>query len=227
MHDPLTVAFEIRRPWPRATGCTVKNAPRWSFRGCFWMVAGRRFYWPSLITVWHREPGGRDSGDVCKHYRREQQPDGKWKTTYLNGWRWHIHHWKIQVSPLQHLRRWALTRCSWCGGRSTKANAVNLSHQWHGPRGRWWKGEPGLYHHDCSSTERARKACSCEHPVTTDRWGECARCGIRTYNRSDVQREHDRILVEMVPEGTAPTREVMNLVGNLIAAHRSQQGGDT
>ena len=221
MHDPLTVAFEVCRPWPRRSQCTLKSAPRWSFRGRFWQLAGRRYYWPSLITVWHVEPGGHDSGDVCKHYRRDQQADGKWKTTMLRGWRFHAHHWRVQVIPLLALRRWALTRCAWCGGRSTETNRLDTGGSWHPPKTRWWQGEADLFHGDCHGAKTARNGCSCEHPITTDRYGECARCGLRTYNRTDLQRAADRILVEMVPKGTAPLPEVMAAVRNLRAVHRA------
>lgn len=44
MHDPLVVAFEIRRPWPRRN--PSKFGPRWR--------------WPEMVTVWHREPGNKD-----------------------------------------------------------------------------------------------------------------------------------------------------------------------
>jgi hypothetical protein len=171
MHDPLVVAFEIRRPWPRRSG--------------------RGYYWPSFITVWHREPHGRDSGEVCKHYRR-----------ILRGWRWHVHHWHIQVHPWQHFRRWTLTRCAWCGGKSRKDDPVNHSHSWDGPRGRWWQGAPGRYHQDCSSIQRAHQpACLCEAPILTDdRWGVCARCGERRYGRTAMQAEADRILAS-IPHG--------------------------
>jgi len=60
MHDPMVVAFEIRRPWPRRR-----------------RLVGRR-YWPALITIWHVEPNGHDSGEVCKHSHRWQEPDGTW-----------------------------------------------------------------------------------------------------------------------------------------------------
>lgn len=53
MHDPSTVAFTIKRPWPS----------RAKFMG--------RRYWPTLITIWHEDPmdfskveGGR-SDDSC------------------------------------------------------------------------------------------------------------------------------------------------------------------
>lgn len=158
MHDPLVVAFEICRPWPkRDRSHDAKNdRPRWRARYswatwtkpwqgwmCFWTIAGKGFYWPSVITVWHREPGGQDALTVCR--TRTQRPDGTWK--YSKGWVWHVHHWKVQVSPLQNLRRRMLTKCEECG----RKGRPDVSHQWDRARGHWWQGERGLYHSQCSS----------------------------------------------------------------------------
>jgi hypothetical protein len=189
MHDPLRVAFEIKRPWPN---------PR--------RANGSR-YWPALVTVWHREPGGHDSGEVCKEYRRVQNANGEWRYRFLNGWRFHVHHWRLQVSPLQDLRRWALTRCAWCGGRHSKMDAVNISHQWDGPAGRWWQGAPGRYHHDCSAVARAHSSCICVEPQCRDSsaehgpYGTCARCGNgRAFGDRPGARERQRLLAT-VPAG--------------------------
>lgn len=164
MHDPLTVAIEIRRPWPRRdtwkTGHADRTGTRWEIGGAFWVLAGRGLYWPSLITVWHRDPSGYDD-TTCRAKR----------------WQWHIHHWKIQVRPLQELRRRLLTRCAWCRGRHCKGDSVNVSHSWDGPRAKWWQGERGLYHRDCSAIEQAHATCVCEQPVLDhDGYGQCARC---------------------------------------------------
>lgn len=205
----MTVAFEIRRPWPQRESLPVTPGPRWRFRGCFWHIAGRRFYWPSLITIWHVEPGGHDAGDVCKHYRRTQGSDGKWTTTYLRGWRWHVHHWRIQVRPLQDLRRWALTRCEWCHGRSRKGDLVNHSNQWDGPRGKWWQGDPGLYHADCQSVEHAHRMCLCAEPAIPARlgYGRCERCGrFRGYG-VDPRRLAQAVVYVSVRPGQRPTPE--------------------
>lgn len=48
MHDPNTVAFEIKRPWPMRSG-----------------LAGQKWWWPSIITIWHRDPERRGSDDSC------------------------------------------------------------------------------------------------------------------------------------------------------------------
>lgn len=182
MHDPDVVAFEIRRPWPERTSTGL--------------------YWPPVITVWHREPGGADSGEVCKHYVRSPVGSGQWTTKHLNGWRWHINHWRLQLHPLQHLRRWALTRCAWCGGRSRKGDCVNFSHQWDGERGPWWRGEPGLFHRDCSSIERAHATCLCPDPdLEHHGYGHCRTCGkSSSYGRTELQVAQTRVLAA-VPVG--------------------------
>jgi hypothetical protein len=227
MHDPMTVAFDIPRPWPErsslpATGS--KDSVRWRIRlhhkhipgvckndpphsegafpwwrprsySKFWRLAGRDFYWPPLITVWHNEPGGRDSGSVCKHFRRIEGPDGP--THKVRGsWRWHVHHWRIQVPPLQALRRRLLTRCEWCGGRSRKHDVVNHSHQWDREPGRWWRGERGLFHSDCSTVQRAHSLCVCEEPILSNGdHGQCLCGGFRAYKQTPSAA--DRLLLTL------------------------------
>lgn len=148
MHDPLVVAFEIRRPWPERASPSP-NPVRWPLWSPFWCVAGRGLYWPPLVTVWHHEPGGRDSGEVCRHIVRYRDDHGEWRVKIRHGWRAHVHHWRIQIHPLQVLRRRLLTRCAHCGGRSTKTNQVNVAAGWYTRETPWWCGEAELYHRDC------------------------------------------------------------------------------
>ncbi|MER7280398.1 hypothetical protein ABT369_38775 [Dactylosporangium sp. NPDC000244] len=182
MHDPDVVAFDIRRPWPQRTSTGL--------------------YWPSLVTVWHREPGGADSGEVCRHDKRTQDADGKWQTKILHGWKWHLHHWRLQVHPLQNLRRKVLTRCAWCGDRDRKGDHVSHSNQWDGPRGRWWQGEPGLFHQDCAMIHRAHATCLCFDPLTDHHgYGHCLACGnYLAYGRTELQAAQYRILTA-IPTG--------------------------
>jgi hypothetical protein len=164
MHDPLTMVLMIRRPWPRRdpdeTRYATRDGIRWRRTGGLWVVAGKGLYWPSVGALWHRDPSGYDD-TTCRGKR----------------WRLHVHHWRLQVQPLQALRRRLLTRCVWCQGRDRKGDPVNVSHSWDRARGHWWQGETGLFHHDCSSIERAHASCACEHPVLVNKdYGRCARC---------------------------------------------------
>jgi hypothetical protein len=190
MHDPLVVAFEIRRPWPQ------RRNPALGYR-----------YFPAMVVIWHREPHGHDSGEVCERSTR----------------RLHVHHWRIQVPPLQALRRRLLTRCAWCGGRSVKGDCVNLSHQWDGPRGHWWQGEPGLFHHDCSPVERAHSLCFCPDPLLSqDGYGQCQMCGGFRAWRQEPD-EADRLLAAL-PEGGRITPDLRPAVEAAWAARRSRHG---
>lgn len=220
MHDPLVVAFEIPLPIPRRVRWREQGPRRWGVDGApgyaWWRphryslrLAGRAYGLRYGVTVWHREPDGRDSGEVCPHYSRVRR-DSKWETRVLHGWRFHVHHWHLQVHALQALRRWALTRCAWCGGPSRKGSPVNVSHSWDGPRSRWWQGAPGLFHVDCSAAEHSARSCVCDDPVTEhDGWGRCARCArFYDYGRTLQQTEVLRLL-QQVPSRTRPSESVM------------------
>lgn len=204
MHDPFVVAFELRRPWPQRSA-----------------DPGRRFWLPPLITVWHREPGGHDSGEVCKHWRRGPNNE----IVILHAWKWHVHHWRIQLHPLLHLRRTLLTRCTWCGGRQRKGDPVNVSHSWDGPRGRWWQGEPGLYHRDCSSVAAAWRTCVCEAPICPNEsrrygtYGRCLICGKpRPIGTTPQQLARLRLLAD-IPKGQRD-RAVYERVCQMVEAER-------
>lgn len=63
--------------------------------------------------------------------------------------RWHIHHWRLQVRPLQSLKRWLFTRCERCGQRFRWSEPVHTS-QWDGPGPRWFRNEPHVHHARCA-----------------------------------------------------------------------------
>lgn len=70
--------------------------------------------------------------------------------------RWHIWHWKINVGPLLSFKRWAFSRCAKCGGRFPWGYAP--IGPWGGNGPRWFRNEPGVYHHGCDGP----------HPPTHD-----------------------------------------------------------
>lgn len=189
MHDPMTVVFEIRRPWPKPapfeTRQAARTGTRWRAGGAYWVLAGHGLYFPCLITIWHRDPSGYDD-TTCRRMR----------------WQWHVHHWRIQISPLQALRRRLLTRCTWCHGRHRKGDAVDISHQWDRARGRWWRGEEGLFHRDCSGIHSAHHTCICTDPRLAERtYGHCSRCGkSRSYGTTPQRLERARELAA-IPVG--------------------------
>lgn len=160
MHDPMTVALEIRRPWPQRSGGPVKQPPSLIPRGliyrrgdgswgtsCFMEWRGQRWYWPPLITVWHVDPEKGGDDDSCR--RAWKQRFGFKRSFWV--YKLHVHHWSIQVHPAQALRRWLLTRCAGCGKRFAYGYAP-VSFQWDKPKRsfwqRWTRGEEGLFHHD-------------------------------------------------------------------------------
>jgi hypothetical protein len=249
MHDPMVVAHEVLRPWPQVHGLGSRgnDGVRWKMRhyhDCgswcaddpphhagsfpwykissysrFWRVAGRELYWPALIVIWHVEPGGRDALSICQ---RRYSHNGQWKLS--QGWRWHVNHWHLQFPPLQHLRRYLLTRCEWCGGRSRKGDYVNVSHQWYGPTSHWWKGEPGLYHDDCSSVQHAHSKCFCDDALLDHvDYGKCWFCGgFRAWGGSSTPDEADQIL-RMIPHGGRITEDLRPVIEAAWAIRKARK----
>jgi hypothetical protein len=193
----MTVAFEIRRPWPQRQKGRKISEKRWKIgKSPFWNLAGVEYYFPGLITVWHVDPSGFDSNEDCP---------------YSGRWQWHVHHWRLQLHPWQNFRRWALTRCEWCHGTSRKGDLVNHSQEWHREKSPWWKGERGLFHRDCSGISSAHKQCVCrldeggpwESALSGCPYGPCATCGkYRGWAKGDTaMRDEAYRILQTVPAG--------------------------
>ncbi len=58
MHDPSTVAFDIKRPWPHKSSG----------------IPGYR-YFPTLFTIWHNDPERDGSDDSCGWFMRARHGD--------------------------------------------------------------------------------------------------------------------------------------------------------
>ena len=97
-------------------------------------------YYPD-VRLYGEEPHGEDASrqGPVKHAQRAMYA---WRRRGRRIHpRWHVHHWRIQVHPWQHARRWLFDRCSGCGSRFSWGYAPN-SLQWGG-------GGP-LYHRECT-----------------------------------------------------------------------------
>lgn len=180
MHDPLVVAFHIRRPWPQRTSRKARHAEKW-WRPPYVNIRGREWWFPSLITIWHNEPGGADSNTVCRYkpvqFLGRGGRCGGWRMYW---WQLHVHHWTMQIHPLQTARRRYLTRCAWCGGRHTKSDPINTSTGgWDSSdRNPWWRGQSDIVHSDCYSVFDAHRLCLCDNPgLSNGDYGQCAFCG--------------------------------------------------
>lgn len=174
MHNPSTVAFEIRSPFRRKPD---KFFPKG--------------YRPSLVTIWHVDPERDGSDDSCgwfirgRHLSQADRDlaknlitneydnikswftgcDDREKISQVLGtfaclrrrdrpwWRhpkWHFWHWRFQVHPWQTFRRWAFSRCEGCGKHFPWGYSP-ISFQWEKPRTRWFRSEVGSYHRECAS----------------------------------------------------------------------------
>jgi hypothetical protein len=176
-----------------------------------------------MIVIWHAEPHGADALSICRH--RYQDRHVRWRLS--RGWKWHIHHYRLQFPPLQHARRWLLTRCAWCGGPSRKGDLVNCANSWSGPRGHWWQGEPELYHRDCQDVHRAHGLCQCFMPQLDARagYGNCVRCG-KFYPWQYRRNEADRLLNTLGPGERIPAsmRPALEAVWAQNRAEAREQG---
>lgn len=69
-----------------------------------------------------------------------------WKRYYRKWWqhpKWHIHHWSIQIHPLQNIKRRYWDKCCKCGKRGFKSAAMG---DWNGTR---------LWHQECDDSIKA------------------------------------------------------------------------
>jgi hypothetical protein len=118
MHDPKVLVFDV-------PPCTHRP------RG-----------WPTWLTldVWHDEPGGQDSGVVCKGLRSS---DLSWRNVR---WAWqHRAHLSYRFWPYLTVKRWLTDRCGECGRRFF----------WKDARFGYMNGKDS-YHDQCMSLRHAR-----------------------------------------------------------------------
>ena len=65
MHSPLTVAFRIPRPWPEKSSTLG-------------------WYWPAMITIWHRDPEKGGDDDSCDYLGFDLTKKNGWWPGHLD-----------------------------------------------------------------------------------------------------------------------------------------------
>lgn len=134
----------------------------------------------SIVEIWHREPGGADSGTVCGHHP---------------GWT-HFRHWRFTFPLAYEWRRRLFTCCEWCGGRYRKTDRVDMS------VGNWidWTplhttrfGTADAMHRDCYSIASAHRTCFCDDPgLSHGDYGRCVFCGgFRAWRQVPTDRQRE------------------------------------
>lgn len=183
MYDPSTVAFTIRYPWPwpRQKCLGERKAPRaplitvWhqdperdgSDDSCDW--SWRRLsadesraahnLWDNEtdnLRVYLRHLGNYDRSTLLECQWQRARRFYRPRPWYRHP-RWHLHHWRLQLHPLQHLKRWLWSRCARCGKRFSWGYAP-LALSWAGSGPRWFRGEVGVVHHHCGQSVAASAA---------------------------------------------------------------------
>lgn len=135
----------VRRRRTNSESLGEPTYPWWRPAGYEFELNGKAYDLYRFGTIWHVEPDGKDSGTVCKHWRKVNG-----ESVVDRSWRWHVHHWHIQVGFLGRLKRSLFERCTLCGRRYPWGYAP-VSHGWNEPGGTWFKVSRRAYHHECSS----------------------------------------------------------------------------
>lgn len=118
MRDPMTLAHRIVKPIPQihkrrpSMADDARGWFHWQMRifsknryiSPFIYIGKYELYFSSFIEIWHTDPLG-DAGPAC-HGRKH--------------WKWHIHHMSISPSFWYDYRQKHITKCAWCGKKSSK-----------------------------------------------------------------------------------------------------------
>jgi len=79
----------------------------------------------------------------------------RWTQPWYRHARWHVWHWRVEVAATQALKRWLFSRCLVCGKGFSWGYAPCSG--WDGDGPRWFRGERGVYHHECDRGSRMNK----------------------------------------------------------------------
>lgn len=161
MFDPSTVAFEIKYPWKRKSphfpeGYRDTFIRIWhedpctdgTDNSCDWFGSKRKLSPKEKAlseAIWHLETildNRPFYPDHPAHLRFQPIKNAMWDLRKVEGFRihprWHVWHWRIQIVPLQQLKRFLFARCAVCkkGFRWNESVIGN------------WDGDK-IWHHQC------------------------------------------------------------------------------
>ncbi len=91
------------------------------------------------VDVWHDEPGGHDSGDVCGRFPMATGPRLLWAAR-------HVRHLRVKWWPAHRVYHWLVDRCDGCGHRFW----------WRGDARHSYQGTDKVWHDPCMSLRSVR-----------------------------------------------------------------------
>ena len=178
MHDPKTVAHEIKLFGQYfITIWHVDPETNGDEDSCGWpwphLTERENTYVEALID--NEYDNLRHWFADCDHYDAKAQLRQIFRLHkgLLRPWwkhpRWHFWHWEFQVHPVQEFKRWAFSRCCYCGHRFQWGEAP-LSLTWAGTGPCWFRSEKKIMHIQCYPLHRQKSALAA---LDTTEEGEC------------------------------------------------------
>lgn len=136
--------LKLRFSWDEicSMACDMAHCPGDNFQGSLCHLPGWHTNFKEDLTS---EREYRATGVYCNVARLLLRKKRRW---YRHP-RWHVWHWKIQIHPLQHFKRWAFSRCERCGRRFRWGESP-CSGSWNGTGPLWFRSERYVHHSDCS-----------------------------------------------------------------------------
>lgn len=160
MHDPLIEAFRI--PWLGLTIWHVDPEKRGDDDSCDWHGHHRPLNArekalaeavENMECTLDNRPHFSDDGNHSREHRdyqelkvavREWRRRSKWRLPV----RWHVWHWKLQFDWLLNFKRWAFSRCHWCG-KGFSWGYCPIGYNWNGTGPLWFRSETHTAHREC------------------------------------------------------------------------------
>jgi hypothetical protein len=76
--------------------------------------------------------------------------------------RFHFWHWKIQIHALQNFKRWAFSRCEYCG-KGFGFGESPCTYSWNNTGPLWFRSEKNIHHSGCSKEGQVEQPVQAGH----------------------------------------------------------------